>query len=74
MEYVVGPILALLVGMKFSVYKAKKAEDSLKSLEAKVETIVARIDQTDKEMPKRLMATITPVAVAVKKLNEQVGL
>ena len=74
MEYVVGPILALLVGMKFSVYKTKKAEDSLKSLEAKVETIVARIDQTDKEMPKRLMATITPVAVAVKKLNEQVGL
>lgn len=74
MEYVVGPILALLLGMKFTVYKTKKAEDSLKSLEAKVETIVARIDQTDKEMPKRLMATITPVAVAVKKLNEQVGL
>ena len=74
MEYVVGPILALLVGMKFSVYKAKKAEETIASLEAKVETMVARLDQTDAEMPKRLMATVAPVALAVKKLNEQVGI
>ena len=74
MEYVVGPILALLVGMKFSVYKAKKAEETIASLEAKVETMVTRLDEADVEMPKRLMATVAPVALAVKKLNEQVGI
>ena len=74
MEYVLGPILALLAGMKFSVWKTKQMKDKIVSLEAKVETVVARLDQNDAEMPKRLMATITPVAVAVKKLNEQVGI
>ena len=74
MEYVVGPILALLVGMKFSVYKTNKLEESVTDLQAKVESIVIRLDQTDADMPKRLMATVAPVAVAVKKLNEQVGL
>ena len=74
MEYVLGPILALLAGMKFSVWKTKQLEDKIVSLEAKVETVVTRLDETDAEMPKRLMATVAPVAIAVKKLNEQVGL
>lgn len=74
MEYVLGPILALLAGMKFSVWKAKQLENKIVSLEAKVETVVTRLDETDAEMPKRLMATVAPVAIAVKKLNEQVGL
>ena len=74
MEYVLGPILALLAGMKFSVWKTKQMQDKIVSLEAKVETVVSRIDQNENEMPRRLMATVAPVALAVKKLNEQVGI
>ena len=74
MEYVLGPILALLAGMKFSVWKTQQMQNKIASLEAKVETVVTRIDQSETEMPKRLMATVAPVAIAVKKLNEQVGI
>ena len=36
LEYVVGPILALLVGMKFSVYKQKETEKTITELKEKV--------------------------------------
>ena len=74
MEYVLGPILALLAGMKFSVWKTKQMQDKITNLDAKIESVVERLDQNESEMPKRLMATVAPVAIAVKKLNEQVGL
>ena len=74
MEYVVGPIIGLLLGMKFTVWKAKQYEDKFTDLQAKVESVVVRVDESEKEMPKRVMATVAPVAIAVKKLNEQVGI
>ena len=37
MEYVVGPVLALLVAMKFTAYKADKQEKVLAAIEEKVE-------------------------------------
>lgn len=74
MEYVIGPILALLAGMKFSVWKTKQMEDKMVGLEAKVEAVVTQVEKSESEMPKRLMATVAPVAIAVKKLNEQVGI
>ena len=74
MEFVVGPVIALLLGMKFTAFSLKKSEERIAELEAKVQSTVVRIDENEQEMPKRLMATITPVAIAVKKLNEQVGI
>ena len=74
MEYVVGPIIGLMLGMKFTVWKAKQNEDKFADLQAKVESVVLRVAENESEMPKRVMATVAPVAIAVKKLNEQVGL
>jgi hypothetical protein len=74
MEYVVGPILALLVGMKFSIYKDKPLEDRIKGMEEKIELIESRATAVETEMPKKILATISPVARAVRKLNEQVGI
>ena len=67
MEYVVGPVIALLIGMKFTAFTSKKAEQRVVAVEEKVVKIEA-------EMPKRLMATVAPVTVAIKKLNQQVGI
>ena len=36
LEYVVGPVLALLVGMKFSVFKAKETNKEIAELKEKV--------------------------------------
>ncbi len=74
MEFVVGPVLALLVAMKFNVYKTKKTEERIQVLESKVEQLENRAQVVESEMPKKILATISPVARAVKALNEQVGI
>jgi len=67
LEYIVGPVLALLLGMKFTDYKTKEKDAKISELESKVELM-------ETETPKKMMATLMPVAKAVQKLNQQVGL
>ena len=74
LEYVVGPILALLVGMKFSVYKQKETEKTIVELKEKVVLLEKSTSTLEDELPKKVMATMLPVAKAVQKLNQQVGL
>ena len=74
LEYVVGPRLALLVGMKFSVYKNKETEKTIAELKEKVVLLEKSTSTLEDELPKKVMATMLPVAKAVQKLNQQVGL
>ena len=74
LEYVVGPLLALLVGMKFSVYKNKEAEKTIAELKEQVVLLEKSTSTLENELPKKVMATMLPVAKAVQKLNQQVGL
>ena len=74
LEYVVGPILALLVGMKFSVYKSKETDKQIAELKEKVVLLEKSASTLEDELPKKVMATMLPVAKAVQKLNQQVGL
>ena len=74
LEYVIGPVLALLVGMKFSVYKTKETEKTIAELKEKVVLLEKSTSTLENELPKKVMATMLPVAKAVQKLNQQVGL
>ena len=74
MEFVIGPVLALLVGMKFSVYKNKESEKQIAELKEKVVVLEKSASALEAELPKKVMATMLPVAKAVQKLNQQVGL
>ena len=74
LEYVVGPLLALLVGMKFSVYKNKETEKTIAELKEQVVLLEKSTTSLENELPKKVMATMLPVAKAVQKLNQQVGL
>ena len=67
LEFVVGPVLSLLIALKFGDMKDKEREKELATLQAKVELL-------EDELPKKVMATMLPVAKAVQKLNQQVGL
>ena len=67
LEFVVGPVLSLLIALKFGDMKDKEREKEIASLQAKVELL-------ESELPKKVMATMLPVAKAVQKLNAQVGL
>ena len=74
LEYIVGPIVALLLGMKFSVYKSEKQEKTIAELKEKVVLLEKSASDLEAELPKKVMATMLPVAKAVQKLNQQVGL
>ena len=74
LEFVIGPVLALLVGMKFSVYKNKESEKQIAELKEKVVVLEKSASALEAELPKKVMATMLPVAKAVQKLNQQVGL
>ena len=67
LEYIVGPVLALLLGMKFTDYKTKEKGANIAELESKITLM-------ETETPKKMMATLLPVAKAVQKLNQEVGL
>ena len=75
MEYVVGPVLALLVGMKFTVWKTNHSNHKCdKCVEEMVETIDKKIVESNTEISKSMVTVITPMAKAIKNLNEQVGI
>ena len=67
LEFVVGPVLSLLIALKFGDMKDKEREKEIAALQAKIELL-------EGELPKKVMATMLPVAKAVQKLNAQVGL
>ena len=71
MEYVVGPILALLIGMKFTHYSVKEQQ---KKIDSVIETVDVKIAEQNTAMSEQTVRVLTPVVVNVKKINEQLGL
>ena len=62
-----GPIVALLVAMKFGDISDKRREAEIAELREQVELLQA-------DLPKKVMTTMIPVAKAVNKINQQLGL
>ena len=71
---IVGPIIALLLSLKFTDKRYKDQQAEYKELVAKVELLQTRNDAVDKEMLQKIMTTVMPIAKAVNKLNTEVGI
>jgi hypothetical protein len=74
MYYAVGPILALLISLKYTQQQQTKHQKEYEALVTKVELLETRNEQVDKEMLQKIMTTVMPIAKAVNKLNQEVGL
>ena len=77
MEYIVGPFIALLIGLKFTDIRVKNAVKEhvrIDNLEERVIRVEDRADKIETVMPQKIVATMMPVAKAVQKLNQQVGI
>ena len=74
MYYALGPILALLVSLKYTQQQNSKQQKDYETLVARVELIENRNEALDKEMLQKIMTTVMPIAKAVNKLNQEVGL
>ena len=73
-ELAVGPILALLISLKYTQQHNTKQQKEYEALVARVELIENRNEALDKEMLQKIMTTVMPIAKAVNKLNQEVGL
>ena len=71
---IVGSVLTLLLSMKFTVYKSEKHNVEYKALVEKVEKLEAAEEIKDKALLRNVMTTVQPIAVAVQKLNQEVGI
>ena len=64
----------MLLAMKFGAMKDKEREKEIAALQEKVVLLEKSASTLESELPKKVMATMLPVAKAVQKLNQQVGL
>ena len=75
MEYVVGPIIALLLGMKFTDYKTK---EQIKQLEKTNKELVTLVDEkmieNTKQVSQQTLRMMMPMAKSVTAINKQLVL
>ena len=74
MEAALGSVLALVLAMKFTDYRAKKDEESIAALQGQITALTEQMGKQDNEMAKKMMVTLLPVAKAVQRLNQEVGI
>ena len=75
MEYVLGPVLAVLISMKFTDFTNKKAAAENKKLmasyQAEVSSLIAENTTTVSQQTLKMMM---PMAQSVQAINSQLGL
>ena len=75
MEYVVGPIIALLLGMKFTDYKTKEQVKQLEKTNKELVTLVdEKMIENTKQVSQQTLRMMMPMAKSVTAINKQLGL
>ena len=74
MEFVVGPLIALFASLGYSANEVLKQRKENSVLVAKVESLEARLDAADTQTLQKVMTTMMPLAKAVNKLNNTIGI
>ncbi len=74
MYYVLGPVLAVLISLKYTKHVTDKHQKEYQELLTKVELVEKRNTEMDKEMLQKVMTTLLPIAKAVNRLNGEVGI
>ena len=74
MYYVLSGVLAVLVSLKYTKHVTSKHQAEYEALVEKVELVQKSIDANDTETLKKVMTTVLPIAKAVNKLNNEVGI
>ena len=73
-EYLVGPVVAVLVSLKYTKYMTDKQSVRCEECCAKIELVEKKLETHDTEILQKVMTTVLPVAKAVNRLNNEVGL
>ena len=73
-EYVVGPLVAALISLKFTDYRVKKQAEKIADQEQTIGRVVKIVEAMDKETLRKMMVILTPMSKAVKQLQDEVGI
>ena len=73
-EYLVGPIVAVVVSLKYTAHVVKKQQETCSECCEKITLVEKKLEVYDKEILQRVMTTVLPIAKAVNKLNNEVGI
>ena len=75
MEYVVGPVIALLLGMKFTDYKTKEQIAKLEKTQDELMSLVeVKMIENTKQVSQQTLKMMMPMAKSVTDINKQLGL
>ena len=75
MEYILGPAAALLLGLKFTDYRVKRAVKRME--EQRSELLVAleaKVNANNKMISEQTLKMMLPMASSVQQINGQLGL
>ena len=67
-------MVALMLGMKFTAYKAKEHQKEYEALVERVIKVETFNEKHEQQMYRNVMTTVAPIANAVQKLNREVGI
>ena len=74
MELFIGPIIAVIASAAYTAGSVLRLEETNVKLVDKIESLERRLDVSDKETLQKVMKTVMPIAKAVNKLNNEVGI
>lgn len=74
LEYILGPVIAALISMKFTKYTDTKAKQYVDTTAADLrKELVTKCDSQNDEMAKKLLVTVSPMAKALREVKETLG-
>ena len=74
MYYILGPVIALLISVKYTQQVSAKQQTQCAECCAKIESVEKKLETHDTEILQKVMTTVLPVAKAVNRLNNEVGI
>ena len=72
--YVVGPLVAALISLKFTDYRVKKQAKTITEQQENIAKIVSLIEKSDRESLRKMVVLVSPMSEAIKRLQTEVGI
>ena len=72
-EYLVGPLVALAISLKFTDNRVKKQAQTIAAHEENIAKVIKLIEKKDQEALRKTMLLLTPMSKAIKGLQEEIG-
>ena len=74
LEYIAGPVVAVLISLKYTKCMSDKQAARCEACCVQIESVEKKLETHDKEILQKVMTTVLPVAKAVNRLNNEVGI